>query len=148
MRRLLTGKERQPGDLITGVARPDKTGGWSVTWAGDGAWPPKVAAASLTDAAGQATAAVATLYAEYPPVPGAELQLAIYPWDYKGGPMFDITGTAGAFTARDIQGSGQSVSGSTLEDLVEAVSQLSGVPADDSMFRWTRKVASLSAEPA
>jgi hypothetical protein len=35
-------------------------------------------------------------------VPDAELQLAIYPWGYQGGPIFDISGHAGALTALDI----------------------------------------------
>jgi hypothetical protein len=144
MRRLLSGKERQPSELITAAVGPDKDGGWMVTWAGDGIWPPRVAAGSLTETADQAETAVATLYAEHPPVPGAELQFVLYPWRYKNGPIFDITGQPGALTARDIQGSEKSVSGATLEDLVEAVRQLPGVPADDSMFRWVRKVSSLS----
>jgi hypothetical protein len=143
MRRLLPGKERQPSELITAAVGPDKDGGWMVTWAGDGIWPPRVAAGSLTETADQAEAAVAVLYADYPPVPGAELQFVFYPWRYKNGPIFDITGQSGSLTARDIQGSEKSVSGATLEDLVEAVSQLPGIPADDSMFRWVRKVSSL-----
>ena len=141
--RWLRGKERQPASLITGLAGPDKKGGWSVAWAGDGACPPRVHAETLTQAADQAETAVAALYASFPPVADAEFQLAIYPWAYQGGPMFDISGDAGAFTAHDIQGGGQSVSGATLEDLVEAVRQLADVPDDDSMFRWIRQVATL-----
>ena len=76
---------------------------------------------------------------------GRELQLAIYPWGYQRGPIFDISGHAGALTARDIQGSERSVSGATLEDLVAAVRQIPDLPADDSMFRWVRQVASLPA---
>jgi hypothetical protein len=139
----LAGKERQPAALVTGVAGPDKKGGWSVTWAGDGALPSRVQAETLTQAADEAASGVATLYARFPPVAGAELQLAIYPWGYKSGPMFDITGSAGAYTATDIQGSGLSVSGATLEELVEAVRGLAEAPAGDSMFRWVRQVASL-----
>ena len=143
LRRLLGGKERQPAALITGVIGPDPNGGWSVTWAGDGLWPSGVHASSLTQAADQAAAAVAALYAQHPPVADAELQLAIHPWEYKGGPMFDISGQAGGLTARDIQGSERSVSGKTLEDLVAAVRGLPDLPAEDSMFRWVRAVASL-----
>lgn len=141
MRRLLTGKERQPSALITATVGPGKNGGWSVSWAGDGVWPAQVQAASLTEAVDQAAAAAAGLYAEYPPVPDAELQFAIFPWGYQGGPMFDVTGDAGALTARDIQGSDRSVSGGSLEDLVEAVRQLPGGPDDDSMFRWVRTLS-------
>lgn len=143
MRRLLTGKEREPSALITAIVGTAKNGGWSVTWTGDGAWPPRVQGATLNETTDQAVAAVAALYAGYPPVPGAELQFVLYPWGYKNGPIFDITGKAGALTARDIQGSEMSVSGATPEDLVEAVRQLAGVPEDDSMFRWVRKVSSL-----
>jgi hypothetical protein len=142
LRRLLAGKGQQPGSLITGVIGPDKKGGWSVSWAGDGAWPPRIQAESLTQAADQAASAVAALYAGHPPVADAELLLAIYPWGYESGPMFDITGHAGDLTAHDVQGSGRSVSGATLEDLVKAARQMPGVPGD-SMFRWIRQIASL-----
>ncbi|MGH3159663.1 MAG: hypothetical protein ACRDNF_24255 [Streptosporangiaceae bacterium] len=141
----LAGRERQPAGLVTGVAGPDKKGGWSVTWAGDGALPSRVQAGTLTQATDEAASAVAALYAKFPPVAGAELQLAIYPWRYKSGPMFDISGSAGAYTARDIQGSELSVSGATLEDLVEAVRGLADAPGDDSMLRWIRQVAALPA---
>lgn len=112
-------------------------------------WGRAVAAACprrVADPGGrQGAAAVAALYAQQPPVPDAELQLAIYPWGYQGGPIFDISGHAGALTALDIQGSERSVSGATLEDLVAAVRQIPDLPADDSMFRWVRQVASLPA---
>jgi hypothetical protein len=114
-----------------------------VSWAGDGVWPPDIHAASLTQAADQASSTVAALYAGYPVVAGAELQLAVYPWRYRRAPMFDITGQAGALTARDIQGSGRSVAGATLEDLVEAVWQTAEVPDDDSMLRWIRQIVDL-----
>jgi hypothetical protein len=143
VRRMLGAKERQPDALITGVVAPDKKGGWLVSWAGDGVWPPDIYAASLTQAADQASSAVAALYARYPAVAGAELQLAVYPWRYRHGPMFDITGQAGALTARDIQGSDRSVVGETLEDLVEAVSQMADIPDGDSMLRWVRQIADL-----
>jgi hypothetical protein len=143
LRRLGAGKERPPGTLITGVIGPDKKGGWSVSWAGDGAWPPPIQATSLTQAADRAASAAAALYAKHPPMADAELQLAIYPWDYKDGAIFDISGDVGALTARDIQGSDRSVSGATLEDVVEAVRQMTDIPDGHSMFRWIRQVASL-----
>jgi len=147
LRRIVGGKARLPAALITGLVGPEKKGGWSVTWVGDGAWPPKIDAASLTDAAEQASSAVAALYAQHPPVAEAELQLAIYPWDYRSGPIFDIAGHAGAFSARDTQGSERSVAGEALEDLVDAVQQLTDLPSEDSMFRWIRPVASLTVPP-
>jgi hypothetical protein len=144
LRRALGGKDRQPAALITGVIGPaEKNGGWSVSWAGDGAWPPNLHAPTLTQAAGQAAAAVAALYTAAPPIPGAELQLAIYPWNYRGGPMFDIDGHPGSFTAHDIQGSDLTVYGATLEDLASAVEHMPDIPADDSMFRWIRQITSL-----
>jgi hypothetical protein len=143
MRRLLAGNKRQPGALITAVVGTAKNGGWAVAWTGSGVWPPRIQAETLNETVDQVVAAVAALYAEYPPVQGAELQFVFYPWGYKNGPVFDISGHAGALTARDMQGSGTPVSGGTPEDLVEAVRQLPGGLDDDSMFRWVRKVASL-----
>ena len=90
---------------------------------------------------------VASLYAGHPPVEGAELQLAIYPWHYDDGPMFDIAGQQGAFIARDIQGSDLAVQGTTLEDLITAVERMPDVPPDNAMFRWIRPIASLPARP-
>jgi len=144
LRRALVGKDRRPAALITGAVGPEeKKGGWSVVWAGDGAWPPRVYAPTLTQVADQAGSAVAALYALAPPIPGAELQLAIYPWSYDGGPVFDIDGHSGSFTARDIQGSDLTVNGATLEDLVAAVEHMPDIPAGHSMFRWIRQIASL-----
>jgi hypothetical protein len=131
LRRLLGGKDRPPGDLITATARPGKDGGWLVSWVSDGGQPPRTAAGSLTRAAGQAATAVAALYAGHPPVPGAELQLAIFPWEYQDGPIFDITGHPGAFSARGIQGSDRSVTGATLEDIVEAARRMPDSPESD-----------------
>ena len=97
--------------------------------------------------ADQAASAVAALYARTSPIAGAELQLAIYPWTYDGGPdggpIFDIDGYPGSFTARDIQGSDRMVNGATLEDLVAAVEHMPDIPIGHSMFRWIRQIASL-----
>jgi hypothetical protein len=142
-RRFLGAKQQTPADLITGSAAPVKTGGWRVSWAGDGDLPGTVQAPSLTEAADEAAAAVATLYGQYPPVPGAEFQLAVFPWRYRGGPMFDISGHSGAFTARELDGE-RVLTGATLEDLVEAVRSIEDVPEEHSMFRWIREVQSLS----
>jgi hypothetical protein len=67
-----------------------------------------------------------------------EFQLAIYPWPYHGGPVFDITGAPGSLTARS---GAASVHGATLEDLLTAGQRM---PAGHgAMFRWTRPVSAL-----
>lgn len=147
LRRLWLGQAGRPAALITGVASPDKDGGWSVFFVGDGLEPPKVRACSLSEVTDGAAAAVASLYAAHPPVDDAELQLAIYPWDYRGGAILDITGERGSFSARDIQGSDLAVRGATLEDLVTAVERLPEVSPDKAMFRWIRPIASLPVPP-
>ena len=143
LRRVLTWWELPTDALITGVVGPEKKGGWSAIWVGDGACPRRVKAPTLTQVADQAASAVAALYARTSPIAGAELQLAIYPWTYGGGPIFDIDGYPGSFTARDIQGSDRMVNGATLEDLVAAVEHMPDIPIDHSMFRWIRQIASL-----
>jgi hypothetical protein len=132
---------REVADFITAtVALVEE--GWLVRWWGEGALPRQLTASSLTEAAGQAASAAAVLYAGSPPIPGARLQLAIYPWEYSvGEPIFDISGDLGHFIARDIQGSEAIVEGATLEDLVTAVQQM--LDGDVSMFRWIRPVAAL-----
>jgi hypothetical protein len=126
LRRVMTWWELPTDDLITGVVGPEKKGGWSAFWIGDGACPRRVKAPTLTQVADQAASAVAALYARTSPIPGAELALAIYPWTHDGGPIliFDIDGYPGSFTARDIQGSDRMVNGATLEDLVAAVEHM------------------------
>lgn len=147
LRRLWLGRAGRPADLITGVAGREKDGGWSVFFISDGLEPAKVRAWTLTEVIESSAAAVASLYAEHPTVDGAELQLAIYPWDYRDGPIFDIAGQQGSFRAQDIQGSELAVRGATLEDLVTAVDRMPGVPPNNSMFRWIRSIASLPTPP-
>lgn len=142
LRRLLSARQRQPGALITGVVSA-RTDGWSVSWAGDGATPAALRAPSLSEAADQATAAVAALYAGSPPNPGAELQFAIYPWDYRDGPIFDISGSRGGFAAKDLRSSLPAVSGATLEDLVAAVEDMPGAGTSHCMFRWVQQISAL-----
>jgi hypothetical protein len=144
MRKLAQAMKWLPGNLITGIVSLGAEG-WTVTWISDGAEPGPVHAPTLIDAADQAAAAVAALHASHPPVPGAELQLAIYPWDYRrGGPIFDIDAGSGGFTAHDIQAVCSTVvHGQTLEDLVSAVERAADPSAGGSMFRWIRQVAGL-----
>lgn len=148
LRRVWVGKAGRPADLITGVVGPEKDGGWSGFFMSEGLEPADVRAWTLTEVVDAADAAVASLYAKHPPVEGAELQLAIYPWgDYRRGPMFDVTGQPGSLTARDIQGSDAVVQGATLQDLVTAVERMPGMTLNDVMFRWIRPVASLPVPP-
>jgi hypothetical protein len=147
LRRLLLGRPPRPAALITGVVGHGEDGGWSVFFVSDGLEPADVRAWTLTDVTDAASAAVAALYAKHPPVDGAEFQLAIYPSDYRGGAILDITGQQGSFSARDIQGSDLAVRGATLEDLVTAVEQASGVRPNKAMFRWIRPIASLPTPP-
>jgi hypothetical protein len=126
----------QPG-LITGLAGPRKNG-WSVTWVCTGRVPAPVHAPSLSLAATGASATVASLLARGTIDPATEFQLAIYPWPYHGGPVFDITGAPGSLTARS---GAASVHGATLEDLLTAGQRM---PAGHgAMFRWTRPVSAL-----
>lgn len=147
LRRWWLGKAGRPADLITGVAGPDKDGGWSAFFVSEGLEPAEVRGWTLTEVADRACAAVAALYAQHAPVDGAELQLAIYPWDYKGGAMFDVAGRQGEFAARDIQGSELAIEGATLEDLVAAIVRLGTPASEDSMLRWIRPIASIPVPP-
>lgn len=144
-RRLLGVTERAPGTLLTAIVGPDnKRGNWEVTWVGDGGGEPKdLRAGTLTEAVAHAAAAVAALYARYPPNPGAELQVAIYPWHYRRGPMYDISVSRIGFTANDLQDQVPPIEAATLEDLVAAAEHTLGTGIDDCMFRWIRPVASL-----
>ncbi len=95
-------------------------------------------APSLSLAATVASATVASLFARETVNAATEFQLAIYPWPYHDGPVFDITGAPGGFTARD---GATSVQGATLEDLLTAAQRM---PAGHgAMFRWTRPVSTL-----
>lgn len=133
--------------MITGVAGPEMDGGWSVFFISEGLEPADVRAWTLTEVIDSAAAAVASLYAKHPPVDGAELQLAIYPWNFDDGPILDVAGKQGSFSARDIQGTDLAIQGATLEDLVTAVERMPGVPPDNSMLRWIRPIASLPIPP-
>jgi hypothetical protein len=148
LRRLILGDAGRTTDLITGIVGPEKkTGGWSIIFESDGLTPADVRAWTLTDVTDLAAAAVASLYAKHPPVEGAELQLAIFPWDYDDGPIFDVEGQPGSYVARDIQGSDLRVEGWTLEDLVTAIERIPERVRGDAMLRWIRPVASLPVPP-
>ena len=140
LRRLLMGKTSVPAKLLTGLVGPDKNGGWSVSWVGDGVSPNEVRAWTLTQVVDDATAAVVDIYARFPPIETAELQFAIYPWNYDGGPIFEITKRGSEFTAHDTMGSDRTIRAASLEGLVEAIAP----DADDNtMLQWIRAVSQL-----
>jgi hypothetical protein len=124
----------------------DQNGQWDVIWIGDGHGcqePPELRAASLSGAADQAAASALALYAAGELAPDAELQFAIYPWDYgKDAPIYDITLTGGEFRAEDLlDDSSQPISAPSLEDLIAALGQQPGGGA--AMLRWGRPFAEL-----
>jgi len=141
LRRLLAGKSGWPDKLLTAVVGLDKGGGWSVIWVGDGKWPKEMQAWTLTDLVEQASTAVADMYAQFPPVNGAELQFAIYPWDYDHGPIFGIEKQGSLFIARDELGGGHELQAISLERLISAAEPRF---RDDSMFRWSRPIELLA----
>lgn len=131
--------------LLTGIISAGATG-WDVTWVGDGGGckePPRLVAASLTDATGQSTVSALALYAAGELAPEAELQFAIYPWDYgKNAPIFDVDGSPGSFTASNLfDAAAAEVRGATLEELVAQVGRQPG--GDAAMLRWARPFAGL-----
>jgi hypothetical protein len=131
--------------LLTGIISADAAG-WEVTWVGDGGGckePPRLVAASLSDAAEQSTMSALALYAAGELAPEAELQFAIYPWDYgKNAPIFDIDGSPGSFTASNLfDDAAAEVRGATLEELVAHVGGQPG--GDAAMLRWARPFTAL-----
>ncbi|HKE66545.1 MAG TPA: hypothetical protein VKB59_18095 [Micromonosporaceae bacterium] len=98
-------------------------------------------ASTLTELVEQASAAVTDLYARYAPVAGAELQFAIYPWDYHRGPMFAVEKHNQLFIATDELGGGHKLQANSLEELITAGEHDFGA---DSMFHWIRPVAALA----
>jgi hypothetical protein len=132
--------------LLTGVVS-ERRGKWETFWIAESTRyePRPFIAASLTEAADQATTAALAKYVTGSYHPDAELQLTIYPWDYgKNAPMYDISGGPGEFRARDIQGSDREIAAESLEGLVVALSaEPSGSAA---MLRWVRPFDALPPE--
>jgi hypothetical protein len=133
---------RKVTNLVTGIAEREQ-GVWRITWASDGATPPEFSGDNLTSVTERAAAAVASMYVDSPEASEAELQFAIYPWIGKPGKVIlDIQRSADGFAAEDIQGSGVTVHGSSLEELVqEAERRLPNT--QEAMFRWIRLVSQL-----
>jgi hypothetical protein len=101
-------------------------------------------ATSLSEAAAWATTAALVHFAEGRLAPEAELQFAIYPWDYgKMAPMYDITAEAGQYQAHDIVGDSPDIAAPTLEELVEQMAAQPG--GSEAMLRWIRRFQDLPA---
>lgn len=133
--------------LVTALIGPREEG-WDVSWTGDGRCPRRLSAATLTEITDQAAAAVLQLYARDPAeATNADLQIALLPHDYSKGPIFDISGGPGAFTATD-KFSGRILHGRTLEDLLDAADAANDSPTRDYMFHWIRPVTALSLGPS
>ncbi|MGD0378231.1 MAG: hypothetical protein ABSB01_27130 [Streptosporangiaceae bacterium] len=114
-----------------------------VVWIGQGGSEPKrLVTTSLSGAAEQAATAALAHFAEGGLIPDAELQFAIYPWDYgKMAPMYDITAEAGQYRAHDIIADSPDIAAPTLEELVE---QMAGQPrGGEGMLRWLRRFQDL-----
>jgi hypothetical protein len=146
----LLGRRRSPvcGLLTAVISAGGHDGGWDVTWIGDGRGckePEGFVAASLSGAVEQATVSALSLYSARELAPSADLQFAIYPWDYgKDAPIYDIILAAGEFRAENmLDNSGPRISASSLEGLV---AELRKQPAGNAaMLRWGRPFADLSA---
>jgi hypothetical protein len=127
--------------LLTALIGPCEKG-WDVSWTGAGRGLPRLTAATLTEVADQATAAAAQYYSSRPAqTADSEFQIALFPYYYTKGPIFDISGGPGAFTATD-KTSVRELHGATLEDLLRAASA-SDLQAGKYMFHWTRPVTAL-----
>ena len=129
--------------ISAGTGRND--GEWEVIWIGPGGKEPRrLVTMSLSEAAEQATTAAQAHFAETRLIPEAELQFAIYPWDYgKMAPMYDITAVAGQYRAHDIVAGSPDIAAPTLEGLVE---QMAVQPrGSKAMLRWVRRFQDLPA---
>jgi hypothetical protein len=118
-------------------------GEWEVIWVGEGGTDPqRMVAASLSEACEWAATAALAHFAAGRLRPDAELQFAIYPWDYgKMAPMYDITAEAGQFCAHDIVSSSPDIAAPTLEELVEKMAVQPG--GSEAMLRWKRRFQDL-----
>jgi hypothetical protein len=116
---------------------------WEIIWIGEGGKQPRrTVTTSLSVAAEQATAAALVHFAEGRLNPEAELQFAIYPWDYgQMAPMYDITAEASQYRAHDIVAHSPDIAAPTLEELVE---QMAVQPrGSEGMLRWVRRFQDL-----
>jgi hypothetical protein len=139
-------KSRARNDLLTavisaGTGPHDRE--WEVIWIGEGGKrPSRLVTTSLSSAAERATTAALAHFADGRLIPEAELQFAIYPWDYgKMAPMYDITAGVGQYRAHDIVAHCPDIAAPTLEELVE---QMAVQPrGNEAMLRWVRRFQDL-----
>jgi hypothetical protein len=118
-------------------------GEWEVSWIGQGGREPRrLVTTGLSAAAEQAASAAVAHFAEGRLTPDAELQFAIYPWDYgKMAPIYDITAEDGQYRAHDIVSDSPDITAATLEQLVE---HMAGQPrGGEAMLRWVRRLQDL-----
>ena len=118
-------------------------GEWEIIWIGQGGREPKrLVTTGLSEAAAQAATAALAHVAEARLAPDAELQFAIYPWDYgKMAPIYDIATEDGQYRAHDIVSDSPDITAPTLEELVE---QMAGQPrGGEAMLRWVRRFQDL-----
>jgi len=118
-------------------------GEWEVIWVGEGGKDPqRMVATSLSEACEWAATAALVHFAEGRLLPEAELQFAIYPWDYgRMAPMYDVTAEADQYSAHDIVGDSPDIAAPTLEELVE---QMAAQPrGSEAMLRWVRRFQDL-----
>jgi len=112
-----------------------------VTWVAHGKSLGRLRAATLTSAVEQASEQAARLYRNRPTMSAAELQLAIFPGTYDGGPIFEISGEPGHFSARATRGS-RTVHCATLEDLAAVRAEV--LTGGQCMLVWKLPLAELS----
>jgi hypothetical protein len=120
-------------------------GEWKVIWIGPGGREPKqLVTTNLTAAVEEATAVALAHFAGGRLSLEAELQFAIYPWDYgQRAPIYDITAVAGRYRAHDIAGDSPDIAAPTLEELVK---QMAEQPrGGEAMLRWVRQFQDLPA---
>jgi hypothetical protein len=129
--------------ISAGTGRHD--GDWEVVWYGDGSKLPEwLVTTSLSEAAEQATTAALAHFVEGLLDFEAELQFAIYPWDYgKTAPIYDVTAEDHQYRAHDIVAQSPDIAAPTLEELVE---QMALQPrGSEAMLRWIRRFEDLLA---
>jgi hypothetical protein len=134
-------KNRTRNGLLTAIISAGAgrhEGEWEVIWIGEGGQKPRrLVTTSLPEAAEQATTAALANFVESRLIPEAELQFAIYPWDYgKMAPMYDITAEDGLYHAYDIVADSPDIAAPTLEGLVEQMAAQPG--GSEAMLRWVR----------
>lgn len=136
--------DKRDPELLTALVGPCDSG-WDVSWVSDRRSPGRLSAATLTEVADLAEAAAVQYYLRRPPraAAAADFQIALLPHHYAKGPIFEISGGPGGFTAAD-KASGRVLRGATLEDLLRAAESAGDMRAGEYMFRWTRPIMALS----